>query len=325
MGLFGHRWSAKRPGVEVSWLVPLPRRVAPPAADAPRCILCGDMIVAWGERHAVGVDVSLGRIAFKAKFGPWRPCGFDAAGRLVLGRGDELAAAYLDPVDGRIVESSEAQAERVLEAQDAPEAPELDPTLPFAGGTLRVRTETVNRVTRHMLEVADGAAPRRLEVAAFTLRSDRLILRAAGPRLYGWVGGDPECPTGALAAFAGGPYFVLRRRHAERHEHFVPEDFVDVVGHGDAPLVAVVLPEGGGAPREVELGIVPEVWRGLGRRDGSRPTYVERALGARPIGVLGRQLLVEFVELEGGKPHSARGLQPRRRSVAGFDASALLD
>ncbi len=318
MPFFG---SSKRPGLEPDWMYTVPRRLAGPASECPRALLAGETILLWGEGLAVGLDADSGSERFRAKLGSWKAAGPDPAGRLVLVRGERRAVFDLDK--GEPVEVPGALAAPLLVARDTPESPEEDPRLRVGDRLLRVRTETRTRVTRHWIEVTDfGTAPQRVEVAAFTLRTDRLTLTARGEHVYGWAGMDPECPTGALVAHATGPVLILKRRFPAWHEHGIPEEDPDLVGHGPAHLGATIVIPGTAAPKGRELGTVPETWEGLGYR-GSHPPYLAKALGARPIGAAGGRILIELTDLDGGSPDGT-GLAPRQRFVAAFSAADLL-
>lgn len=306
-------------GLSPEWICALPRKLVVPPTPLPRCAVAGGTVVAWGEGLAVGIRVEDGAIAWKRKLGSWAVAGFDAGARIVLARG--RASGWLDPDSGEIREER-ADPDPVRIARDAPDQPEEDPTLRAGDRLFRLLSETRSRVTRHWLEVNDpGLAPRRAEVASFTLRSNRLVLAdRGGGRLYGWVGMDPECPAGAVVAAPSGPILILRRRYPAWHEHAAGE--TDLIGHGPAHLNVAIVPADGSEPRGRDLGTAPETWEGLGWRGGP-PPFVERALGARPIGLAAGRILVELVELGDGKAASDVGLEPHQRFVAAFPSADL--
>lgn len=323
MSLFSTKGLAIKSDLAPDWVVLLPRRLTA-GSPAPRSFLCGRLVLAWGPKHVLAVEAASGALAYRKRLGAWRGLGFDVEGRLVLGKGETSRRGFLDVVTGEVRETPLAQAAPEQTAHDTAEHPEADPTLSVGDRLYRVRSETRSRVTRHWVEISDrGGVPRSVEVASFTLRSDRLTLTCRGGGLvYGAVGMDPDHPAGALVGGGAGPVLFLRRRFSGWHEHSIPVEEPDLVGHGPARLDAVVVPEGDGAARERPLGRTPETWSGLETRGGAHPPFLSRGLGARPVGIASGKIIVELVELAAGWPPSAPAT-PRRRFLAGFSAADI--
>ncbi len=322
MGLFEIFKPRPRPHLEPDWMQPLPRRLCAPHVEQPRAFVAGPLVCAWGDGAVVAFDIATGAPAYRERIGGWVPSGFDGAGHLILGRGSKTAR--LDAETGAVLEAPHLETDPPRSAQDAPDSPDLDPTLRVGDRLFRVRGETRSRVTRHWIEIADlGHAPQRIEVAAFTLRSDRLtVYDRGGGRVYGWVGMDPESPAGAVVGSGDGPLLVLRRRFPAWHEHSIPVDEPDLIGHGPAHLNATIVVPGEPTPRGRELGTAPETWIGLGLRGGPHPPYLTRSLGARPVGLVAGKILVELTDLSGDS--RAGWLEPRRRFLAAFSSADLL-
>lgn len=320
MSLFNSFWAPRTPRLEPDWMTPLPPKLAG-LAVMPRAAVVGETLVVWGEGLAIGLDPSDGRTLYKVKLGSWHPAGFDAEGQFALVNGSRHA--LLVSATGEIIEAP-VVAEPERSARDAAEHPEEDPTLWVGRRLFRVRGETRSRVTRHWIELTDeGHVAQRVEVAAFTLRSDRLVLTdRGGGRIYGWVGMDSECPSGAVVGGASGPIVVLRRRFPGWHEHNFPEDEPDLVGHGPANLSVMIVRTEETTPRSRELGTAPESWEGLGWRGGPHPPYLKRALGVRPVGLAAGKIIVELTDLTDGAPDSSL-LTPRRRFLAGFGTADM--
>lgn len=318
MGLFKNRWSRTAPGIDPEWVVTLPSRLSGPRSLEPRILFTPQLVVAWGEGLVLGFDPDDGKPVYRRRIKNWQLGGFDAEGQLLASQPGCAPSGRLDPSDGMIIEDRFVEEAAVKYAVDDPDRPEEDPLLIAGIRSLRARSETRSRVTRHWIEIQDQAGPlRRWEVAHFTLRSDHLRLTArGGGRIYGSVGPDPEIPAGALAGTTDGPLLILRRRYSTWHEHHIPIDEPDMIGHGPAQLEWTVVPEGADEPRSALVGPLHEKWKGLGRRRGPS-AFLAEGLGARPVGITASRIFVEFVSLEDGSRH-ATGLIPVRRFLAAF-------
>jgi hypothetical protein len=302
------------------WALPLPRALGSAPARYPQGLVEGDRIVVWGPGTAVRVDAETGAIVDRVALQRAVPVGFDASGAPLFRRDDGLHR--LDPATAALEAAPEAALIVERAATDAPELPEDDPTLVIGSRRVKARLETRSRVTRHHLEVCDeGHPPREIEIAAYTLRSDRLTLRGrGGGRIVGAVGMDPECPVASIAGTETGPLVVARRRHPAWHEHVVAGGTPDLVGHGAPSLELIVVPEGHASPRAKTLGTIDEAWEGLERRSGAPPA-IERATSLRPLGVAGERLLAECSEL--AAPSRDGALRPRRRALAAFSLTGI--
>jgi hypothetical protein len=317
-------WKRASSAVErlgATWVCPLPRTYVEPPAARPRALVQAGLVTAWNASAVTVVDPADGSVVRSRRFAGWQPAGLDLDGRLLFVR--EGRWSVFDPAAVQLVELEETpRVAPERRARDTLDNPEEDPTLEVGPRRFRVRTETRSRVTRHYVEICDEGHPRReIEIAAYTLRSDRLTLHEAGGHLvYGAAGAEEECPAGALAGGEDGPVLMVRRRFAHWHEHGAGGGERDLVGHGPVPLELLVLPAGHEGPRLLAAGEADEEWEGLGRRNAA--PRLAAALGARPVGMAGDVAVLELIELRGAR-RTDDGLAPRRRLLAGFSTAGL--
>ncbi len=296
-------------------LVGLPARGT--ASGGPGCLLVSDPtagVLFWDDQQAGVVDLAQGRVAGRLRL-PAAVAGLGDDGLPRVAAGDRWLRLETAPL--ALTDAGDRGPEPTLCASDSPEAPETEPFVVTGGRRYRARLSVTARVTRHMLEICDeGHPPREQEIAAYTLRSDRLRLSLHGGGVVsGAVGGDPLAPTASIAGRRRGPVLVARRRFDSWHEH-VAGQTTDLVGHGPATLELIVFPDGAAPAWSVDAGPVDESWDGLDRRSATPPAMV-RGLGVIALGLAGDgdEAVVELVDLAAARGTPAR-LVARRRAIA---------
>lgn len=315
-GFLGGRVPKSAGDLAPAWAFPLPRRFVPGSEGPPRALLREGLILCWEESTLIALDASDGSVQATRKL-EGRVVGLDSDGQLLLARpGGALRLGLPD------LTTSEANLEELIHerrATDAPENPEQEPFLVLGHRRLKARLETKSRVTRHHLEVCDeGHPPRECEIAAYTLRSDRFTLASRGnSSVMGWVG-ESGFPLASVAGGARGPVVVLRKRTEEWHEHRVSGSS-DLVAHGNSSIGALLVPEGHQPVRATDLGRLSEEWTGLGRRN-SAPARLERGSALRAIGLAGKRVIAEVVDVAASR--GAPAPLPKRRTIVALDISA---
>ncbi|NJN65134.1 MAG: hypothetical protein HC882_09840 [Acidobacteria bacterium] len=306
--------------IDTAWVTNLPGSLTEAEGEGPMSILTADArIVVWGGGVALAYDGRTGEFASKCRLSGASFAGFATDGSPVFahkGKHSRLDVAGMTLVP----DDTPPAACRV--ATDSPDDPATDPLLIIGRRTLRARIESRSRVTRHRLLVCDeGHPPRECEIAAYTLRTDRLVLADyGGGQIRGRVGTDPDCPIASISGSEHGEVLVVRRKYREWHEHAVANDVADLVGHGTAALEVIVVPEGHAPAVTREIGETEESWEGLGRRGLYAPARLVRATGIRAVGVLDGLAIVEVVELT-AKRGADEGLQAKRRAIAAISTA----
>jgi hypothetical protein len=303
------------------WVTPLRGPLGAESTSSVRALVHGDAVVCWGAGLVRRFDGESGKPGESARIKGATFAGFDDGGAPVFRGAENLVRVDLSTLDVAPLGDRRLALERG--ATDAPEAPEEEPFLLVGRRRYRARLETKSRVTRHHLEICDeGHPPRELEIASYTLRSDRLALWERSPgRVLGSVGMEPECPVACFVGLAHGPVVLLRRRYSAWHEHGIGGGPPDLVGHGDATVEITLVPEGHEPPRSKRLGTLSEEWTGLERR-ASVPARPARATGLVPIGTCGEHAVVEVRELELRRSTDDR-LTTKRRALAAYSLADL--
>ena len=275
-------------------------------------------LLIWDDRRIWRFDPRRGRVVERERLpSPVIGIGRDGLPRFQGAEPGRPLGIALDPLRFERLDGNDVIGPR--EASDSPETPEAVPFVEAGRRRYRARLSCTARVTRHLLEVCDeGHPPREIEIASYTLRSDRLHLAVHGPDVVrGHVGPEPLAPVASVAGRESGPVLVARRRFDAWHEH-VAGQTIDLVGHGPSTLELAVVPEGAGRPATRDAGSLDEVWEGLDRR-GPQPPVLVRATGVRAIGLFDDVALLELIDAAAPRGDRSR-LAARRRALAAVPA-----